>query len=90
MLRLHAVGFARSEDDNDGQQVQNAGCLVFNDGGFWKVGFSFANRSGGAPDQDWIIDVLFIKKGLFVDLRPDGRPSGAGSITNSSKGGDWS
>jgi hypothetical protein len=83
------VGFARSQQSGD-TPIKNAGCLAFTDGGYWKVGFSFANIAGGGPDQDWLIDVLFIKKGFFSNLRPSGRPSSAGSISDGSRGGSWS
>lgn len=82
------VGFARSQQSDD-TPIVNAGCLAFSDGGYWKIGFSFANIAGGGPDQDWLIDVLFIKTGFFNNQRPSGKPSGAGSITDGSRGGNW-
>lgn len=63
------VGF--NFGNSDGRNIDRGGCLSFVEDGKWRIGFTFANESGDAEDQDWVIDIMFIRVGVAIDYRPN-------------------
>lgn len=65
----HITGFYLRVDDN--VIPEHIVCMMVDNGsGEWAVKFNnFSGIGGGAPDKTIIFDVLFLKKGLYVDSR---------------------
>lgn len=79
------VGWTRTTVDAV-HEIDKAGCIIHCNPGenYWRVSFTISGNTG--KDQDWYFDVMFIRKGLYDDYRPNQIGDGTAALNH---GGPW-